>query len=69
MYFDSLSDALSMAGHGGYVWSAYAICVAVIALLLFWPIRRRQVLMRDIAGELRRREGSVDPTAAEGSRV
>ena len=25
MYFDSLSAAMTMGGHGGYVWSAYAI--------------------------------------------
>lgn len=53
MYFDSLGDLWSMAGHGPYVWSAYAIVLLVIVLLVRDPIgRRRKVLER-----IRRRAG------------
>lgn len=54
MYFDSVAAALDMAGHGGYVWSAYIISMLVIAYLLLVPRLRQQRLKRQIAGELRR---------------
>ena len=53
MYFDSLGDLWSMAGHGPYVWSAYAIVLLVIVVLVREPLlRRRKVLER-----VRRRAG------------
>ena len=54
MYFDSVAAAIDMAGHGGYVWSAYFISLLVIAYLLLVPRLRQQRLKRQIAGELRR---------------
>ncbi|MEP4484655.1 MAG: heme exporter protein CcmD [Halioglobus sp.] len=54
MYFDSVSAAIDMAGHGGYVWSAYFISLLVIAYLLVLPGLRQRSLKRQIAGELRR---------------
>lgn len=56
MYFDSLGAALAMDGHGAFVWSAYAITLLVLAVLLIVPGRRRRRLLREIGGELKRRE-------------
>lgn len=61
MYFDSFSAALTMGGHGGFVWSAYAICLAVVALILLAPRRRQQNFLRRLAGEQKRQQRS--PTA------
>ncbi len=55
MYFESLADLLQMDGHGAYVWSAYVIGIAVLAILLLAPRRRSQRLQREIRGELRRK--------------
>lgn len=38
MYFDSLADVFSMAGHGVYVWSAYGVSFAVIVGFLVQPV-------------------------------
>jgi heme exporter protein D len=55
MYFDSLSDALAMAGHGGYVWAAYGLTAVVVAMLLLNPWLRSRELQRRIQAEGRRR--------------
>jgi heme exporter protein D len=61
MYFDSLSAVLTMDGHGAYVWSAYAISLLVLALLVRAPLRRQRAFLRQLAGEQKRlRQG---PTA------
>lgn len=66
MYFDSLGAALAMDGHGAFVWSAYLITMLVLATILLAPRRRRQRALRQLAGELKRQQGS--PTAVkEGS--
>lgn len=56
MYFDSLGAALSMDGHGAYVWSAYAISLLVLVLLVRAPRRRQQRFLRHLAGEQKRRQ-------------
>ncbi|MEE4146912.1 MAG: heme exporter protein CcmD [Halieaceae bacterium] len=56
MYFDSLNAVLTMDGHGGYVWSAYAISLLVLALLLRAPWRRQRALLRQLAGEQKRQQ-------------
>jgi heme exporter protein D len=58
MYFESLSAVLQMDGHGAYVWSAYAISLLVLALLMTLPLRRRRRVMREVRGEVRRAQGS-----------
>ena len=55
MYFDSLSAAMTMGGHGGYVWSAYAITFAVLAVVILRPILSSRRLRRDIRSELARK--------------
>lgn len=58
MHFDSLGEALTMAGHGPYVWSAYALTAAVLVALVWQPVARARALRRGIRAELRRMEGS-----------
>lgn len=54
MYFDNLHEVLTMGGHGGYVWIAYAVTSVVLALVLVAPVRRRKRVLLQLAGELRR---------------
>ncbi|MEM1111795.1 MAG: heme exporter protein CcmD [Pseudomonadota bacterium] len=54
MYFDSLSAALHMEGHGVFVWSVCIVAVLVVAALLIVPRRRERAALKTIAGELRR---------------
>ncbi len=55
MYFDSLSAAVTMGGHGGYVWSAYAITFAVLGVVILRPILSSRRLRRDIRSEMARK--------------
>jgi len=56
MYFDSISAAVAMGGHGGFVWSAYGICLVVLVLILLAPRRRQKRLLRRLAGEQKRQQ-------------
>lgn len=56
MYFDSLSAALQMDGHGIYVWSAYAITAVVLAIVLILPLRREKAFIRQLQGTLKRQQ-------------
>lgn len=58
MYFDSIQAALAMDGHGTFVWAAYAITLAVLALMLWLPARRERWLRRELAGNFRRNEAA-----------
>ena len=64
MYFDSFSAILSMEGHGGFVWAAYAITVTVLLLLVMAPRRRQARFLKQLSGELRRQQGAA-PTREE----
>jgi len=65
MYFDSVAAALTMDGHGPYVWSAYAITLIVIAVLVLSPIIRKRRLLRELRGELRRNRQSESRSSVE----
>jgi heme exporter protein D len=56
MYFDSFHALLVMDGHGGFVWSAYALTLLVIAFLLLAPVMRRKRLLRELRAAQRRAE-------------
>ena len=56
MYFDSVSAALTMDGHGAFVWSAYAICLLVLVSILLAPRRRQRKFLRQLAGEQKRQQ-------------
>jgi heme exporter protein C len=51
MYFESLSAALAMNGHGAYVWSAYAITAFVLLQLMLAPRRGRRRLLRELRAD------------------
>ena len=46
MYFQNMSDLLTMNGHGAYVWAAYSIAFIVIIGLIMTPIRQRRDFFR-----------------------
>jgi len=56
VYFESLSAALHMDGHGVYVWSAYVITLMVLAVVLIRPIRREKAFIQQLRGALRRQQ-------------
>lgn len=56
MYFESFADLLAMGKHGLYVWSAYGISLAVLALNVALPILARRRYLQDTARRLRREE-------------
>ena len=65
MYFHSLGAALAMDGHGAYVWSAYAITLLVLCVVLVAPGRRRRRLLRRVEGELKRSRGAPTTVSEE----
>ena len=56
MFFESFNAALHMDGHGGYVWSAYAITVLVVAIMLVLPVRRKNAIVRQLRATLKRQQ-------------
>ena len=54
MYFDSLQAVLEMDGHGIYVWAAYLVGIAVIAMAVIIPMRRRKALLLQLSAEHKR---------------
>ncbi|MBV1878533.1 MAG: heme exporter protein CcmD [Pseudomonadales bacterium] len=55
MQFDSLADFMAMGGHGYYVWSVYAIGLAVLVINLMVPLLGERQLIAQ-AQKLRIRE-------------
>ncbi len=53
MYFDSWSGFLAMEGHGLYVWSAYAIALAVIAYNLIAPLMAKRRVIVQVRRQVR----------------
>ena len=54
MNFNSFSEFLAMGHHGLYVWTAYGICLAVLALNVAAPILARKCSLQKEARRLRR---------------
>jgi heme exporter protein D len=48
MYFDSLQQLLLMNGHGVYVWSSFAISIAVMIGLIVRPLKQKQAAINNI---------------------
>ena len=61
MSFESLGDFLAMNGHGGYVWSAYALALGVVVFIIVAPLRRRRRFLAEQASRLKR--GGTEPAA------
>ncbi len=56
MSFGSFGEFLAMGNHGVYVWSSYAISLAVLALNVALPLLARRRYLQDEARRLRREE-------------
>ena len=54
MSFASFSDFLDMGHHGLYVWSAYGICLLVLAVNVASPVLARRRYLQEEARRLRR---------------
>ncbi|UVJ45468.1 heme exporter protein CcmD [Pseudomonas sp. LS1212] len=54
MSFASFSDFLAMGHHGLYVWSAYGICLLVLAVNVAAPLLARRRYLQEEARRLRR---------------
>lgn len=54
MSFASFSDFVAMGQHGLYVWSAYGICLTVLALNVALPLTARRRYLQQEARRLRR---------------
>ena len=54
MSFASFGEFLAMGTHGPYVWSAYGISLAVLALNVVLPILARRRYLQDEVRRLRR---------------
>lgn len=59
MYFDSVNAALTMEGHGAFVWSAYVITFLVLAFMLVQPLLRGRRLAQAIRAEQRRQAADL----------
>ena len=54
MSFASFGEFLSMGRHGLYVWSAYGLCLAVLAVNVAVPVLARRRYLQQEARRLRR---------------
>lgn len=54
MSFESFSDFLAMGKHGLYVWTAFGVSLAVLALNVVLPLLARRRYLQDEARRLRR---------------
>lgn len=52
--FESFADFLAMGGHGPYVWSAYGLCVGLMAWTAALPMLARRRYLSDLARRRRR---------------
>ena len=58
MYFDSVADALTMGGHGIFVWGAYGITFLIVFLVLMRPVMSIRALNASIRQEALRKQGA-----------
>ncbi|WP_342651063.1 heme exporter protein CcmD [Pseudomonas sp. REB1044] len=54
MSFASFADFLAMGHHGLYVWSAYGLCLVVLAINVAVPVLERRRYLQEEARRLRR---------------
>lgn len=64
MSFDSLQAFAAMDGHGGYVWSSYALALAVVVFIIVTPLRRRRRFLAEQASRLKRSGADRDAAPA-----
>ncbi|MDV7210596.1 heme exporter protein CcmD [Azotobacter beijerinckii] len=56
MSFSSFAEFVAMGNHGLYVWSAYGISLAVLAINVVGPLLARRRYLQEEARRLRREE-------------
>lgn len=54
MSFDSFGEFLAMGKHGLFVWTAYGICLSVLAINVVVPVIARRRYLQQEARRLRR---------------
>jgi heme exporter protein D len=52
--FASFADFLAMGRHGAYVWSAYGLCLLLLAVNAALPLLARRRYLKDLARRRRR---------------
>ncbi len=65
MAFSSLAEALAMAGHGPYVWSAYTLTALVVVALVIAPSRRTRRSRAQIQAEIQRLSAASAATESQ----
>ena len=56
MQFDSFAAAVTMGGHGGFVWAAYAITFVVILVMIVRPVMNIRSMQGTIQREFDRKQ-------------
>lgn len=51
-YFTSISEFISMGGHGVFVWTCYAITLLAVAVLVVWALSERKSTIAKINRQL-----------------
>ena len=59
MEFDSFSALVAMGKHGPFVWSAYGICLLVLAINVILPVRRKKQIIQDITRRVKREQSEL----------
>ncbi len=54
MQFESLNEFIHMGGHGVYVWTSFAVTVAVIALNIVLPVLEQKKIKVSLYKKLQR---------------
>ncbi|MEO8670486.1 MAG: heme exporter protein CcmD [Tahibacter sp.] len=49
-----MNEFFSMGGYAGYVWSAYAIFLGLLLIDTIAPMLRRQRILAELRGRIRR---------------
>lgn len=68
-----MAEYFSMGGHGGFIWSAWGIAIAVLSVLVVASIRSMRARERELArmeseAPRRRRRAGAGQPAAPGTR-
>lgn len=56
--FTSFADFFAMGGYGTYIWTAYGLCLVLMALNVVQPLLARRSYLNDL---VRRRRRKVSP--------
>ena len=54
MYFASVSDFITMDGHGAYVWAVYGVALVILGSLAIAPMLNRRRFVKEELQRMRR---------------